>query len=133
MSEFREISELILGDVVRVVAENEEIVRDAYERMMNYAGVAKREGLIALPAEAERISQEILLRDEVKEMIDFIVGGMDAQFFKELMTIRFFTKHDFSPIESLLFLLYARCLLIIQADFPESYIKLLFQAMGYVI
>ena len=129
MSELKEIREIILVDIKEVVRQNREKVEDAYKRVMRLAHLAHREGLLALDYEAELISKETPLCNEIAEMIDMIVSGTDPKIFEELMTIKFFAIHNYTGIEALLYFLYARSIYMIQMGTSSRDIEMLFNAV----
>lgn len=129
MSELKEIREKILVNIKEVVEQNKEKVEDAYERIMQLEHIARREGLLALEYAAEFIPKEIPLCNELIEMIELIVEGIEPQIFEELMTIKFFAIYDYTEIEALLYFLYARSMLMIQAATSPRVIESLFNAV----
>lgn len=129
MSELKEIREKILVNIKDVVGQNKEKVEDAYKRVMKLEYIARREGLLALEYEAEFIPKEIPLCNEIIEMIEMIVDGMEPQIFEELMTIRFFAVCNYTEVEALLYFLYARSMLMIQSGVSSWLIEELFNAV----
>ena len=129
MSELKEIREKILVNIKEVVRENKEKVEDTYKRVMRLAHLARREGLLALDYEAEVIPKEIPLCNEITEMIDLIVSGIDPKIFEEIMTIKFFAIHDYTGIDALLYFLYARSIYMIQIAASSRDIEALFNAV----
>lgn len=129
MSELKEIREKILVNIKEVVEQNKEKVEDVYERVMKLEYIARREGLLALEYAAEFIPKKIPLCNELTEMIKLIVEGIEPQIFEELMTIKFFAICDYTEIEALLYFLYARSMLMIQAATSPRVIEALFNAV----
>ena len=129
MSELKEIREKILVNIKEVVEQNKEKIEDAYKRIMKLEHIARREGLLALACEAEFLPKEISLCNELTEMIELIVDGTESQIFEELMTIKFFAIYDYTEIEALLYFLYARSMLMIQAGTSPRIIEALFNAV----
>lgn len=129
MSELREIREIIIVDMKDVAAQNKEKIEDAYNRVMKLEYIARREGLLALEYEAEFIPKETPLCNEIVEMIEFIVDGTDPHIFEELMTLKFFAIHNYKGIDALLYFLYARSMLMIQAAASPRIIEEFFRAI----
>ncbi len=129
MSELKEIREKILVNVKEVAEKNEEKLIEAYKRVMKFEHIARKEGLLALEYEAEFIPKETPLCNEITEMIELIVSGTEPQIFEELMTIKFFVTHDYNEIEALLYFLYARSILMIQAATSPRWIEALFNSV----
>jgi len=69
------------------------------------------------------------LCNELTEMIELIVDGTEPQIIEELMTIKFFAVHNYTGIEALLYFLYARSMLMIQAATSPRLIEGLFNAV----
>ena len=129
MSELKEIREKILVNIKEVARQNKEKITDAYKRVMKLEHIGRREGLLALEYEAEFIPKDTLLCNEITEMIELVVDGTDPQIFEELMTIKFFAVHNYTGIEALLYFLYARSMLMIQAAMSPQMIEKLFNAV----
>lgn len=129
MSELKEIRERILVNLKEVVGQNKEKVEDAYKRVMKLEHIARREGLLALECEAEFLPRDIPLCNDLIEMIELIVSGTEPEIFEELVTIKFFAVHDYKGIEALLYFLYARSMLMIQAATSPRVIEELFNAV----
>lgn len=129
MSELREIREKVLVNIKEVAGQHKEEIEDAYKRVMKLEHIAKKEGLLALEYEAEFMPRETPLCNQLTEMIELVVDGTDSQVIEELMTIKFFTVHNFTGIDALLYFLYARSMLMIQAGTSPRYIEKLFNAM----
>ena len=129
MSELKEIREIILTDIKEVSMQNKEKIMDAYKRVINLERIARREGLLALEYEAEIMPKETPLCNELTEMIEMVVDGTDPVIFEELMAIKFFTVHDYTEIEALLYFFYARSMLMIQAGMSPRLIEELFNTV----
>ena len=129
MSELKEIREKILVNIKEVAGANKEKIEDAYKRVMKLEHIARREGLLALEYEAEFIPKETPLCNEITEMIELVVDGTEPQIFEELMTIKFFAVHNYTEIDALLYFLYARSMLMIQAGMSPRLIEELFNAV----
>ena len=129
MSELKEIREIIVVNIKEVVGQNKEVVEDAYKRVMRFAHLARREGLLALEYEAEFIPKEIPLCNELVEMISLVVSGTEPKIFEELMTIKFFAVSNYVGIDAVLYFLYARSMLMIQAAESFQTIEALFHAL----
>lgn len=129
MSELREIRERVIIDIKDVVVQNKEKVEDAYNRIMKLEYIARREGLLALEYEAESIPKETPLCNEIAEMIELIVSGTEPAVFEELMTLKFFTVHNYKGMDALLYFLYARSILMIQAAASSQLIEEFFCAI----
>lgn len=129
MSVLKEIREKILVNIKEVAGENKEKIEDAYKRVMKLEYIARREGLLALEYEAEFIPKETLLCNEITEMIEMVVDGTEPTIFEEIMTIKFFAIHNYTEIDALLYFLYARSMLMIQAGISPRQIEELFNAV----
>ena len=129
MSELKEIRERILVNIKEVAGANKEKIEDAYKRVMKLEHIARREGLLALEYEAEFIPKETPLCNEITEMIELVVDGTEPQIFEELMTIKFFAVHNYTELGALLYFLYARSMLMIQAGMSPRLIEELFNAV----
>ena len=129
MSELKEIREKILVNIKEVAAQNKEKIEDAYKRVMKLERIARREGLLALEYEAEFMPKDIPLCNQITEMIELVVDGTDPQVIEELMTIKFFTIHNYTGIEALLYFLYVRSMLMIQAGMSPWLIEQFFNAV----
>ena len=129
MSELKEIREKILVNIKDVAGANKEKIEDAYKRVMKLEHIARREGLLALEYEAEFIPKETPLCNEITEMIEMVVDGTEPSIFEELMTIKFFTVRNYNEIDTLLYFLYVRSMLMIQAGMSPRLIEELFNAV----
>ena len=129
MSELKEIREKILVNIIEVAGENKEKIEDTYKRVMKLEHIARREGLLALEYEAEFIPKETPLCNEITEMIAMVVDGTEPSIFEELMTIKFFAIHNYTPIDALLYYFYARSMLMVQAGMSPWLIEELFNTV----
>ena len=129
MSELKEIREKVLVNIKEVARQHKEKIEDAYKRVMKLEHIARREGLLALEYEAEFIPKDTPLCNQLTKMIELVVDGTDSQVIEELMTIKFFAVHNFTGIDAILYFLYARSMLMIQAGISPRLIEELFNAM----
>ena len=129
MSELKEIREIILVDIKEIASRNKEMIKDAYERVMKLEHIARREGLLALEYEAEFMPKETHLCNQLIEMIELVVDGTDPQFLEEFLTIKFFATYSYSGIDALIYYLYARSMLMLQAGMSPKLIEELFNAV----
>ena len=129
MSELKKMREKVLVNIKEVAGQNKEIIKDAYKRVMKLEHIARREGLLALEYEAQLMSKESHLCNQLIEMIELVVDGTDPQIFEELMTIKFFAVYNYSGIDALLYYLYARSMLMLQAGISPRLIEELFNAV----
>lgn len=129
MSELKEVREKILVNIKEVAGANKEQIEDAYKRVMKLEHIARREGLLALEYEAEFIPKDTPLCNVITEMIEMVVDGTEPSIFEELMTIKFFTIHNYTKIEALLYYFYARSMLMIQAGISPWLIEELFNTV----
>ena len=129
MSELKEIREIILTDIKEVTMQNKEKIMDAYKRAIKLERIARREGLLALEYEAELMSKENPLCNELTEMIEMVVDGTEPSIIEELVTIKFFAVYNYTGIDALLYYLYARSILMIQAGMSPYLIEELFNAV----
>ena len=72
---------------------------------------------------------DIPLCNQIAEMIELVVDGTDPQVIEELMTIKFFAVHNYTGIEALLYFLYVRSMLMIQAGMSPWLIEQFFNAV----
>ena len=75
------------------------------------------------------MSKEIPLCNQITEMIELVVDGTEPQIIEELMTIKFFTVHNYAGIDALLYFLYTRSMLMIQAGMSPRLIEELFNVV----
>ena len=129
MNGLREIREKILVNIKEVAGQNKENIIDAYYRVMKLQHIARREGLLALEYEAEFLAKEILMCNELTEMIEMVVDGTEPSIIEELVTIKFFAVYNYTGIDALLYYLYARSILMIQAGMSPYLIEELFNAV----
>lgn len=129
MGELKEIREKILVNIKEVAQQNTEMIKDAYKRVMKLEHIARREGVLVLEYEAELMSKDVPLCNQLIEMIELVVDGTEPQILEELMTIKFFAAYNYSGIDALLYYLYARSMLMIQAGMPPILIEELFNAV----
>lgn len=114
MSELREIREKALVNVKEVVGQNKEKINEAYEWVMRLLYKAQKEGLLALEYEAGFIPKDMSLCNHIAEMTEMVCDGTDPDYLAELMTVKFMAN-NYTGIEALLYFLYSRSMLMIQA------------------
>ena len=114
MYEFKELKAQLSIDIKEVAQQNKEQLMDAYTRIMTMAGVAYKEGLLLVENEVELMPRETLLYNELREMVELALDGTEQDVLEKLITDKFFV-HEYTEIEKLLYFLYARSMLLIQA------------------
>lgn len=114
MSELREIREKVLVNVKEVVEQNKEKINEAYEWVMRLLYKAQKEGLLALEYEAGFIPKDMLLSRHIAEMTELVCDGTEPDYLAELMTVKFMAN-NYTGIEALLYFLYSRSMLMLQA------------------
>jgi hypothetical protein len=81
-----------------------------------------------LEIEVGYMPKDMLLCNEVGYMIEIVAGGTSPEFLKEWMTLKYIGG-GYTGIQGLLFFLYARAILLIQAGEPSYRIEELFDAV----
>ena len=114
MSELREIREKALVNLKEVVGQNKEKIEEAYEWVMRLLYKAQKEGLLALEYEIGFIPKDTPLCNHIAEMAEMVCDGTDPDYLSELMTVKFMANY-YTGIEALLYFLYSRSMLMIQA------------------
>ena len=114
MNELKEIREKALVNVKEIVRKNKEEIVEAYEWVMRLLYKAQKEGLLALEYEAGFIPKEMMLCNYIVEITEMVCDGTDPDYLSELMTIKF-AANNYTGIEALLYFLYSRSMLMLQA------------------
>lgn len=128
MNELKEIRERALVDVRNIVRENSDRIREAYEVVMRLSYQARSEGLLAMEYEAGRIQKDMPFCREIGSMAEAVVDGTNPELVAEWMTLRFLSE-NYQGLNALLYFLYARAILMIQADESPYSIERFFQAV----
>ena len=128
MNELKEIRERALVDVRNIVRENTDRIREAYEVVMRLSYQARSEGLLAMEYEAGRLPKDMPFSRGIGSMVRLVVDGTNPEFVAEWMTLRFLSE-NYQGLEALLYFLYARGILKIQADESTYRIEEFFQAV----
>ncbi len=128
MSELKEIRERVLVDVRNIVGENTDRIREAYELVMRLSYQARSEGLLAMEYEAGMLPKDMPLCREIGSMIRAVVEGTNPESVAEWMTLRFLSE-NYQGLDALIYFLYARGILMIQADESTYRIEEFFQAV----
>lgn len=114
MNELKEIRLKALANAIEVISKNKEMITECYEVVSGLLNKAKHEGLLALESEAGFIPPDMMLSDYITRTIEMICDGTDADYLSELMTVRFMAN-NYTGIEAVIYYLYSRSLLMIQA------------------
>lgn len=128
MNELKEIREKALSGVRDIVRENKDRIREAYEWMMRLEHTARSEGLLALEYEVGFIPKDMPLCKEIGNMVRYVTDGTEPKFLAELMTLKFLGE-GYQGLEALLYFLYARGILLIQAGESPRLIEEVFNAV----
>lgn len=127
MHQLKEIREKALVNVKEVVEHNEEKVKEAYEYVMRLLYKAQKEGLLELAYEAEFLPKELPFCNYITEILELICDGTDPDYVSELMTVRFMAN-NYTGIDALLYFLYSRGLLMLQAGVNPIQVEDFFHA-----
>ena len=95
---------------------------------MKLARIAHRKGLFALEYEASFIPKDLPLCSHIVKMIELICDGTEPDFVEEIMTIKFLAN-NYEGIDAILFFLYTRSMLMIQAGTPCILLEEMFQSV----
>ncbi len=130
MNDLKEIRERALAgnDIRKIVKENINKISEAYELVMRFSYQARSEGVLAMEYEAGRIPKDMPFCREIGSMVRLVVEGTDPEFVAEWMTLRFLSE-NYQGLEALLYFLYARGILLIQAGESPYLIEGFFQAV----
>ena len=130
MNELKEIRERALAgnDIRKIVKENINKISEAYELVMRFSYQARSEGLLAMEYEAGRIPKDMSFSREIGNMVEDVVEGTNPELVAEWMTLRFLSE-NYQGLDALLYFLYARGILLIQADESTYRIERFFQAV----
>ena len=128
MSELKEIREKAFVNVREVIAQNKEKIEEAYECVMRLEYKARKEGLLALEYDAGFIPKELPLCDHITEMVEWIVNGTEPAVLSELLTLKFLAN-NYTGIDALLYFLYSRSMLMLQAGMSPWQIEDFFNAV----
>lgn len=128
MNELKEIREKALVSVREVAKDSKDKIREAYEWVMRLQRVACSEGLLALEYEVGFIPKDMPLCKEICTMVRFVTDGTEPKFFAELMTLKFMGER-YQGMEALLYFLYARGMLLIQAGESPWMVEAVFSAV----
>lgn len=128
MNELKEIREKALVSVRDVAKDNKDKIREAYEWVMRLDRIARSEGLLALEYEVGFIPKDMPLCKEICTMVRFVTDGTEPKFLAELMTLKFMGE-GYQGLEALLYFLYARGMLLIQAGESPWMVEAIFSAV----
>ncbi|MBQ5849805.1 MAG: hypothetical protein IIW54_03160 [Lachnospiraceae bacterium] len=128
MSELMEIRNRALVDFRKIVAESTDTIKEAYQWIIRLANKARNEGLLALEFEVGYMPKDMPLCNEVGWMVRLITNGTAPEFIVEWMTLKYMGE-GYTGIQGLLFFLYARGILLIQAGEPPYRIEEVFNAV----
>lgn len=127
MSELKEIRQKALVDVRDIAKANKDRISEAYEWVMRLYRIAHLEGLLALEYEVGFIPKDMPLCKEICTMVRFVTDGTEPKFLAELMTLKFMGE-GYQGLEALLYFLYARGMLLIQAGESPWTVEAVFSA-----
>ncbi len=127
MNELKEIREKALVGVREVAKDSKDKIREAYEWVMRLQRIARSEGLLALEYEVGFIPKDMPLCKEICTMVRFVTDGTEPKFLAELMTLKFMGE-GYQGLEALLYFLYARGMLLIQAGESPWLVEAVFSA-----
>lgn len=128
MNELKEIREKALSGVRDIARDNKDKIREAYEWVMRLQSIARSEGLLALEYEVGFIPKDMLLCKEISTMVRFVTDGTEPKFMAELMSLKFIGE-GYQGLEALLYFLYARGMLLIQAGESPLMVEAVFSAV----
>lgn len=128
MNELKEIREKALVGVRDIAKDNKDRIKEAYEWVMRLYRVARSEGLLALEYEVGFIPKDMPLCKEICAMVRFVTDGTEPNFLAELMTLKFMGE-GYQRLEALLYFLYARGMLLIQAGESPWLVEAVFSAV----
>ena len=128
MDELKEIREKALVGVRDIAKDNKDRIKEAYEWVMRLYRVARSEGLLALEYEVGFIPKDMPLCKEICAMVRFVTNGTEPKFLAELMTLKFMGE-GYQRLEALLYFLYARGMLLIQAGESPWLVEAVFSAV----
>ena len=114
MCELKEIRDIALVGVQDLVKDKKDRIKEAYELVMRLCRISYLEGLLALEYEVGFIPKDMPLCNEICTMVRFVTDGIEPKFLAELMTLNFMSE-GYQGLEALLYFLYARGILLIQA------------------
>lgn len=114
MGKLTEIRQVALANAKDIVQQKKEMVESTYDLMMRLEYIARREGLLALEYEAYFIPKDVPMCQQLTKMIELVCSGTDPELFEEFVTCTFLLNR-YEGIDALLYFLYARCMLMIQA------------------
>lgn len=128
MNELKEIREKALVGVRDIAKDNIDKIKEAYEWVMRLYRIARSEGLLALEYEVGFIPKDMPLCKEICTMVRFVTDGTEPKFLAELMTLKFIGE-GYQGVEALLYFLYAREMLLIQAGENPWVVEAIFSAV----
>ncbi len=130
MNDLKEIRKQALADqdIRKIVKENKNEIREAYELVMRLSYQARSEGVLAMEYEAGRLAKDMPFCREIGSMVRLVAEGTDPEFVAEWMTLRFMSE-NYQGLEALLYFLYARGILMIQGGVSLYMIEEFFQAV----
>ena len=128
MNELKEIREKALVGVRDIAKDNKEKIREAYDWVMRLQRIARSEGLLALEYEVGFIPKDMPLCKEISHMVRCVTDGTEPKFLAELMTLKFLGE-NYRGLEALLYFLYARGILLIQAGESPWMMEAVFSAV----
>ena len=128
MNELKEIREKALVGVQDIAKDNKDRIKEAYELVMRLCRISHLEGLLALEYELGFIPKDMPLCKEICTMVRFVTDGIEPEFLAELMTLNFMGE-GYQGLEALLYFLYARGILLIQAGENPRLVEAVFSAV----
>lgn len=128
MNELKAIREKALVSVRDIAKDNIDKIKEAYEWVRRLYCIARSEGLLALEYEVGFIPKDMILCKEICTMVRFVTDGTEPKFLAELMTLKFIGE-GYQGLEALLYFLYAREMLLIQAGENPWVVEAVFSAV----
>ena len=128
MDELKEIRERALVGVRKTVKENIDSFLEAYEWLMRFEHKARFEGVLALEYEVGFIPKDMPLCKEIGKMVRLVTDGVEPKFMAELMTLKFLSE-NYQGLDALLYFLYARGILLLQAGESSYIVEEMFNAV----
>ena len=130
MNKLKEIRKRVFADndIRTIVRENRNKINETYELVMRLSCQARSEGLLAMEYEVGRLPKDMPFCREIGNMVRLVADGANPEFVAEWMTLRFLSE-NYQGLEALLYFLYARGILMIQAGESTYRIEEFFQAV----
>lgn len=122
MNQLKEIRDMALVNAKEVIKQNKEKVLEGCELVISLLQKARNEGLLALEYEACFIPMDMVLGDYLIWIIEMVCDGTDPDYLSELMTINFMSN-DYRGIDGIMYYLYSRSMLMLQAGMNQIQVE----------